>query len=188
MSKLFGHKLEPSFSLWRLAQEAILHWNCHRNWREKMNGTGKYGLKVLKQCKVLCRSNICMRHQNAKDFTIAHHWLWYMGCGFHTYGRTNLNWIVLYRMRLFVPFRKLQHLLIITGVISNSSLLSVPMCSYSWMLDRVRHLIELVIKHKLWKYQVHIMQYAENWNQTERWVSNQSRQDSFIFSWLCKFF
>lgn len=69
----------------------------------KWMGQRKYGLTVLKECKVLCRSNIYMRHQNAKDFPIAHHWLWYMGCGCHTYRRTNLNWIVLYGMKLFVP-------------------------------------------------------------------------------------
>lgn len=69
----------------------------------KWMGQGKYGLTVLKECKVLCRSNIYMRHLNAKGFPTAHHWLWYMGWVCHTYRRTNLNWIVLCGMKLFVP-------------------------------------------------------------------------------------
>lgn len=151
MSKLFGHKLEPSFSLWRLEQKLFCTGTATKIEGRKWMGHGKYGLAVLKQCKVLCRSNICMRYQNAKDFTTAHRWLWYMGCGCHTYRRTNLNWIVLCRMKLFVPSRKLQLLFIITGVISSFSLLDVPvhMHGYSWTQDSSHHLIELVIKHKL---------------------------------------
>lgn len=115
MSKLFGHKLEPSFSLWRFEQKLFCTGTATKIEGRKQMGQGKYGLVVLKQCKVLCRSIIYMRHQNAKDFTTAHRWLWYMGCSCHTYRRTNLNWIVLCRIKLCVPSRKLQLLLVITG-------------------------------------------------------------------------
>lgn len=104
----------------------------------KWMGQGKYGLTVLKECKVLCRSNIYMRHQNAKDFPTAHHWLWYMGWGCHTHRRTNLNWIVLCGMKLFVPM----------GNWSSSSLSLEWSHSFlfSWMHEWVHHLTELVRK------------------------------------------